>query len=516
MQTKIFGLGSAAVQGLLRWMDGSLFFRMLVSIFDFFRRVASGSFIFGLFFAKLHGSSQKKGVYENLLDKILNSRFKPFALPEAWPRTLSDIFSQSLLISKLSNALGTPIPASGSAGFRSVFMWVFFAFPAWGTGVVILLAPILPTMTLAYMLTLIIVFTFLSRKFYIDHFAVVLFLFIFINFFVAFSSFAVRPSFEVAILSSVFMAVSIIIPVFAKKEEAINVFIMAFLGGAFLAGLVGLYQHFAGYAAGAWLDEELLTYVTFRVFSTFGNPNVYGIYLLLAIPLAAVGVVYFKRSILKLSCLALTAMLLANLLLTFSRGSYLALAFSAGVFVLLVEKRFIVLFFPALVGSLFFLPQAVIIRIQSILNFQDASTVFRFAIWEGTVRMLRDFWMIGVGQGRDAFRRVYSFYALAGTPTQHTHNVFLQYASEIGVLGLIVFIGLLACYFRAMANFYVSASCVRHKMLAAVFIAAPLGVLLQGMFDHVFFNFGVLLSFYVFLGIGLACSRVLVSDSSAA
>ena len=516
MQAKILSLGLAAANGLLRWMDGSFFFRMLVCVFDFFRKVAAGSFILGLFFAKMDSGTQEKGIFNRLLDKALNNRFKPFALPKAWPNAMSEIFGKSLVISNLSSALGAPISAGGSSGSRSVFMWAFFAFPAWGTGAIILLAPVLPTMTLAYALSLIIVFTFLSRKFFVDHFTVVLFLFIFINFFVAFSSFAMRQSLEIALLSSVFMFIAVIIPAFAVKKEAIDVFLLAFLGGAALAGLVGIYQHFAGYAAGAWLGEEFMAYVTFRVFSTFGNPNVYGIYLLLAIPLSAVGIVYFKHSFLKISCFALTFVLLVNLLLTFSRGSYLALAFSAGVFVLLVEKRFIVLFLPALVGSLFFLPQSVIVRLQSILNFQDASTVFRFAIWEGTVRMLRDFWMIGVGQGSDAFRRVYSFYALAATPTWHTHNLYLQLAAEIGVLGLVVFMLLLACYFRAMANFFVRASCMRHRFLAAVFIAAPLGILLQGLFDHVFFNYSVLLSFYVFLGIGLACSKVIDTGLDAA
>ena len=514
MLTKASSFGITAVQGLLRWMDGSLFFRSLVRVFDFFRSVAAGSFILGLFFTS-SDNANKKGVFENLFDKLLNIEIKPFSLPTVWPKSISSIFSGSVVISKLSNALGTPIPSGGAAGVRSVLMWVFFAAPAWGSALIILLSPVLSTMTLAYMLSVIIVFTFLSRKFYIDHFLVILFLFIFINFFVAFSSFAMRQSLEIAILSSVFMSIAVIIPVFAKKQDTVDIFFMAFLGGAALAGLVGLYQHFAGYAAGVWLAEELLDYVTFRVFSTFGNPNVYGIYLLLAIPLSVAGFVYFKRSVLKLSCLILSFVLLVNLLLTFSRGSYLALAFIAGVLVLLMEKRFVVLFLPALVGSLFILPQSVIIRIQSILNFQDASTMFRFAIWEGTVRMLRDYWMIGVGQGSDSFRRVYSFYALAATPTQHTHNLFLQMASEIGVLGLVVFIGLLACYFRAMSHLFVRTLCIKHKFLAAVFIAAPLGILLQGLFDHVFFNYSVLLSFYVFLGIGLAFCRVLDTDTES-
>ena len=513
MQTRVFNFCSSAILGILRWMDGSLLFRALVNIFDFFRRVAAGSFILGLFFAKEDTHTQKKGVFENLLDKVLNSWFKPFVLPKTWPSVLSNILGKSYVISRLSNALSTPFPTGGAGSIRNVAMWVFFAFPAWGTAGIVLFIPILPTMTLAYMLSLIILFTFLSRRFYVNHFAVILFMFIFVNFFAVISSFAMRQSLEIAILSSVFVFISLIIPAIAKKEESIDVLLMAFLGGAAVAGLVGLYQHFAGYMGREWLDVGLTAHISFRVFSTFGNPNVYGIYLQLVIPLAAVGVVYFKRNYLKLACLALTALLLVNLLMTYSRGSYLALVFFIGVFVLLLEKRLIVLFVPALIGSLFVLPASVIIRIQSILDFTDTTAAYRFFIWEGTVRLLRDFWMVGVGQGRDAFMNVYTFYALAGVPTPHTHNLILQFMSEIGIVGLIVFIGLIACYFRAVSNFYVRADNLRHKFLAAALIAAPLAFLFQGLFEHVFFNYSVLLSFYVFLGIGFACSRIMVRGS---
>ena len=164
-------------------MDGSLFFRTLTGILDFFRRVAAGSFILGLFFAPSDGAGQRKGLFENLLEKVLNGRFKPFVLPKTWPGVLSGIFNNSLVIGKLSKALDTPIPAGGTAGMRNVVMWGFFAFPAWGMAAVVLLTPVLSTMTLAYILSLIIVFTYLSRKFYVDRFTVVLFLFMFVNFF---------------------------------------------------------------------------------------------------------------------------------------------------------------------------------------------------------------------------------------------------------------------------------------------------------------------------------------------
>ena len=504
MATRILRFGSSFFLGLINWMDGSLFFRSIAWFFDFVKGLAARSILLGFFVAPINENARRKGLFEKLLDRFLNHPYKFFKQPASWPHTLSGFFGKSAIIGKISHSLGAPIPEGGKAGINQVFMWLFFAAPVWGTLFLIALTPAIPTMSLAFLLVFLIFFAFFSRRFEVNHYTVVLVLFMFINFFAALTSFTQVQSLEIALLISVFSFVSVLIPAVCEKTETIGIFLLAFLGGAAIAGLVGLYQHLAGYAAGAWLDEVLRVYITFRVFSTFGNPNVYGIYLLLAIPLAAVCVVYFKNKLIKIICLALTVLLLFNLLVTYSRGSYLALAFSLGVFVLLVEKRFIVLFLPALVASLFVLPQSVIIRLRSILDFQDTSTAFRLSIWEGSLRVLRDFWFTGIGQGSGAFSQVYPFYSLAATPTIHSHNLFLQMAIELGVMGLVVFVLLMACYFRLMANFFQRATELRQKFLAAVFIAAPLGVLLQGLFDHVFFSFRVILAFYIFMGIGIA------------
>ena len=510
--TKIFNIGGALLIGLLDWMEGSLFFRFVVRFFDFVKKVAAGSLILGIFIAPINEKEKRMVFFEGVVAKVLNNRFKPVKMPKLLPQFLSGFLSKSLIVENISNGLSVPIPAGGKAGAKQVFMWLFFAAPAWGTLLLVALTPVLPTMNLAFLLVFVIFFAFLSRKFEVNHYTTVLFLFMFVNFFAAITGFTKIQSLEIALLVSVFAFVSVLIPTVCEKTESIGFFLLAFLAGATVAGLVGIYQHLAGYAAGAWLDEVLRVYITFRVFSTFGNPNVYGIYLLLAIPLAAVCVLYFKNKFLKLLCAAVTLLLLANLLVTYSRGSYLALAFSLGVFVLLIEKRFIVLLLPAFVASLFVLPQSVIIRLRSILDFQDTSTAFRLSIWEGSARVLRDFWFTGIGQGSGAFSQVYPFYSLAATPTIHSHNLFLQMAIELGVFGLLVFIVLMACYFRMMANFLVGAKNLRQKFLAAVFIAAPCGVLLQGLFDHVFFSYRVLLSFFIFAGIGMACYKLYVSQ----
>ena len=500
--------GSLALSGLLRWMDASVFFRQVVRFFDFLKYLASGSFILGLFFAPILEDGKDRGFFLQLLNKVLNHPFKIIREPIFWPRVLSGFFGKSIIIGKISDGLSVPIPPGGNGGLKEVFLWFCYGVPAWGTLLLITLTTALPTMSLAFLLVFLIIFTFFSRHFEVNQYTVLLFLFIFVNFFAAATSFTRVQSLEIALIVSVFAFVSVLIPAAAKKAEAIGIFLLAFIAGACIAGLVGLYQHLAGYAAGAWIDEVLQVYITFRVFSTFGNPNVYGIYLLLAIPLAAVCVVYFKQKSVKVICAVITLLLLVNLLVTYSRGSYLALAFSLFVFVLLIEKRFIVLLLPAMVASLFVLPASVIIRLRSILDFQDTSTAFRLSIWEGSVRMLRDFWFTGIGQGSGAFSQVYPFYSLAATPTIHSHNLFLQMAIELGVVGLLVFVLLIACFLRHMANFLNRAKDIRQKFLAAVFIAAPSGVLLQGLFDHVFFSYRVLLSFYTFVGIGMACYKL--------
>ena len=514
MPSKARGLASRALAefrgwrlwGLWQsWMEASVFFRFLSSVSGFLGKVAAGSFVLGPFFAM--GGGGEAGFFRDRLDRLLN-RAKPLAPPRAWPARLASLMSGSVLASRLSAALDTPFPKGGGS-FWGAALWALTALPAWGAFALVAAGPALPTTALFWALLPAGALALLGRKIVVGRYAVALALFAFVNAAAAFFSVTMRASIEIAAVASVFMLFSVLLPSLSDRREAAGAFILAFLLGALIAGLVGLYQHFAGYAAGAWLAEEQQAYVTFRVFSTFGNPNIFGFYLLLAIPLSAAGAVIFRSAWLRLSCLGLGAVLLANLLLTYSRGSYLALALSAGVIVMLMEKRLLALFLPALAGLFLVLPHPVVARLQSVLNFEDLSTSFRFSIWEGSVRLVRDFWMTGVGQGSQAFSSVYSFYALAATPTLHAHNLYLQLAAELGVPGLLVFLGLMACYFREMADFHRRAAGPGARFLAAVFIAAPLGVLFQGLVDHVFFGFGFMFAFYSFLGIGLLSARVL-------
>jgi len=470
-----------SLKAVLQYAEGSLILRAISRFFAMVKSAINRSFILGFFV----------GDYTEAGDKRLK---------------------ESLFV-RFADTVFNRIPKV--TGEKVILFRLVYALPLWGLVLLTQMAVILPTMTLAYLMILLIPLTILTRKIEIDRYTVVLLVFVAFNLVMSFFSLTRGFSVPIAVIIVLFMFASITVPAVCNEKKHLDFFIIVFVCGAAITGLVGIYQAISGQVSASWIDTDIFTDIRLRVFSTLENPNVYASYLLLAIPLSAVCVVYFKNKAVKVTAGLITALLIVNLFLTYSRGGYLALAVSAGLFILIMEKRFIFAFIPMLAAMPFFLPQSVINRFMSIINFAelDTSTVFRLSIYESTLRMLRDFWMAGVGQGGEAYNQVYLFYALAAIRAEHAHNTFLQTTAELGILGLLLFIALLATFIRALVNFIKVTNDLRHKAVAAAMISAVAGYFVFAMFDHVFYNYRILLSFYIFMGIGIAFTRTVKSGA---
>jgi len=494
-------------------MAGSLFFRGLNACMDWIIKLSRDSYIVGLFTAddEPQQAGLKRSVFVRFICKLLNGIPKPIRMPARWPKALAELSSGSWLIRTAASRLDTPIPPPvPHTGPGTVIAWAAYALPVWALLAIVTALPILPTMILAGMLLPAFLFTLFSRRFVLDGTAVFLFVFIGVTLVAGAMSVVPAASVPVAALTSVFMLSTIVITACCKTRNSVDMFLAGFVAASAIAGIIGVYQVIvvSGHSPQAWVDVALFADIGLRLYSTFDNANVYGTYLLLAIPLAAACMVYAKNIFLKLCALGITGMLVLNLLATYSRGCYVALAFGAVVFVLIINKQLIVLVIPAMLASLLVLPASVVNRLLGILNMADTSTIFRVNIWRGSLRMLGDFWPVGVGQGEYAFNRVYHFYSLGATFTPHSHNLFIQIFLETGIVGILVFIGVLACFFRAQANFLRRVQEFRLRVMSAAMIAAVTGFLMQGIFDHAFYNFRVMLTFFLFIGIGIAFTRV--------
>jgi len=269
-------------------------------------------------------------------------------------------------------------------------------------------------------------------------------------------------------------------------------------------GAVGVGQYVFGVTgAAAWVDSDMFSSITTRVYSTLQNPNVLAEYLLLVIPLAVALLLTgknWKERIFWLGCCGVMGLCM---ILTFSRGGWLGLIIAAGIFALLLEPRLLMLAPFALVALYFVMPEAVVNRLLSVGDLTDTSTSYRVAIWMGSIAMLKDYWLCGVGPGTAAFNLVYPAYSYNAANAQHAHNLYLQLLIDGGVCLLLLFLVVMFVLYRRSCACLAREKGARRIHLIAI-LSGITGFLAQSMTDYSFYNYRVILAFWATVGLG-AC-----------
>ncbi len=263
--------------------------------------------------------------------------------------------------------------------------------------------------------------------------------------------------------------------------------------------VLGILQYALGRAELRWIDPARFSDIGGRVCSVFSNPNMLAVYLLLVTPLWLIAIFDSDKrfssrflAFFGFFCAALC------LILTWSRGAWLGLLLSLLLFLLSHSRTscacLFLLSIPCL-SALPFLPDNVINRFSSIGMLGESSIRYRLYTWVGVVRMLRNYpWGIGVGEA--AFKEIYPVYAVSGTEgVMHSHQLFLQIAVEMGIVGVAVFgawLGLLVLYWIG---------CLKRQRGRArgetVGLGCSLvGVLVMSFFDYVWYHYGMLFLFF--------------------
>jgi O-antigen ligase len=201
-----------------------------------------------------------------------------------------------------------------------------------------------------------------------------------------------------------------------------------------------------------------------RLASLFGDPNVFGTFLVIAVPFAVLGAARLPDRRLRWLSGAIAFVLLLALWLSFSRGAWIALVLGVGVILTLVDRRALLIGLLLAVtsfGAAVAMPRNLLVPDQRRPNLVD-STVDRFGAigLRGDLRTLfiiqslpiiRDHPVLGVGPGRFggavAFNygtpiyEEYGFRRLFWNPAQRTvDNFWLHLLVETGVLGAAAFL----------------------------------------------------------------------------
>ena len=307
---------------------------------------------------------------------------------------------------------------------------------------------------------------------------------------------------DLAIHSGGFFLFLMMVSLVKTKKDFYYLLFFLMLGLGLLS-LYGVIQIFTGVEMKKeWLDVENNPDVRVRVYSVFGNPNIFAEYLEMLLPLA-LGLMWAARTdkrkifyggLFILGCIALG--------FTLSRGGLIGLFAGLCFFIFFVRKRLFLLGIPALAGAIYLMPQGLASRISSIFNFADSSTSYRFTIWENTLKVIKDH-PLGLGLGHLPFKQTFEQYVRT-IPTFHAHNTYLEITAELGYFGLLVFLIFLLAIFVLGYKYLLTSKEKDVQIIGAGLLAGLFGVLVHGLFENVFYLTKITLTVWILIGLVFA------------
>lgn len=255
-----------------------------------------------------------------------------------------------------------------------------------------------------------------------------------------------------------------------RGRDQIRVLVVVLVGMACAEAAYGLVQFVTRHGPPSFLIRGRFL----RAYGTFDQPNPFAGYLNLTLPLAVAlflasrgGQRFFSGGWLRrrepLLWGASSALLLAAVAASLSRGAWIALAAAAFLLVVWANRapwRYVgwasfAAIMVAWVGALGLLPGriAAVLQAFSLANVdtdvhrltpETFSAAQRLAYWIAGWRMFSDHAWLGVGMGNYGIN--YETYAVPGWETQltHAHDYYLNLAAETGLIGLAAFLVVVA------------------------------------------------------------------------
>ncbi len=297
-----------------------------------------------------------------------------------------------------------------------------------------------------------------------------------------------------------------------RTETWIKRCVVALVSSASIVAAIGVIEYFFGTPSSKWLDTTLFTDIRVRVVSVFENPNVLATFLVLIFPFVLSYIIFSKTKNEKLLSLILIAIFVMATVFTWSRGAWIAMAVCALIFFTIYSKKTLRIFGVLLLAAPaipILLPDTIIDRLLSILNFSDSSISYRLYTWIGSIRVIKNHWIGGVGFGPEAFQRIYPEYAYSGMEAaEHSHSLFLQILLCLGIGGILTFAVLLFLYFQKCSEYIKDPENKESKFYTAAAVSSIIGALIMGIFDYIWFNYRVFFVFWIIIAIGCAFVRV--------
>lgn len=243
-----------------------------------------------------------------------------------------------------------------------------------------------------------------------------------------------------------------------------------------------------------------------RAAATFDNPLILATFLIITTPFCAFSSVYFKHSKHRKLSRVCFAFSILGILCTESRGAYIAIALS--IVTLLISSRKI---FKKLLPFMFVLaigiPLTISLRYKNNSSGNEflASNNNRLAIWRVCADLFTEHPIIGMGAGTENIHQ--EIIQRIGINRSHAHNLFLEIATEGGIIGVALVIAIIVVFAKNLFKlFYLKNNA--YRPYAVLYTSSIIGFITMSLYEHTLQSPKEMMVFFLFLGFAEATLRM--------
>ena len=243
-----------------------------------------------------------------------------------------------------------------------------------------------------------------------------------------------------------------------------------------------------------------------RAAATFDNPLILATFLIITTPFCAFSSVYFKHSKhRKLSRVCFVFSLL-GILCTESRGAYIAIALSIAT-LLISSKKIFKKLLPFMFVLAIGIPLTIALRYKNNSSGNEflASNNNRLAIWRVCADLFTEHPIIGMGAGTENIHQ--EIIQKIGINRSHAHNLFLEIATEGGIIGVVLVIAIIVVFAKNLFKLFHLKNNA-YRPYAVLYTSSIIGFITMSLYEHTLQSPKEMMVFFLFLGFAEATLRM--------
>ena len=243
-----------------------------------------------------------------------------------------------------------------------------------------------------------------------------------------------------------------------------------------------------------------------RAAATFDNPLILATFLIITTPFCAFSSVYFKHSKhRKLSRVCFVFSLL-GILCTESRGAYIAIALSIAT-LLISSKKIFKKLLPFMFVLAIGIPLTIALRYKNNSSGNEflASNNNRLAIWRVCADLFTEHPIIGMGAGTENIHQ--EIIQRIGINRSHAHNLFLEMATEGGIIGVVLVIAIIVVFAKNLFKLFHLKNNA-YRPYAVLYTSSIIGFITMSLYEHTLQSPKEMMIFFLFLGFAEATLRM--------